>query len=252
MRAIVGLALVALCAGCHHSDFGADLSFSRSTGLGYRNAGLFSPGTLYLFDQSAATLTRLSGDIPLQRRANEAAPTTLTSTRIDGIALTGSFPSAAVKTEIAAAVGTKVSFVAENAVRDDYQSVYTGLAQAYRAGLDAGDDMKGQWYVDEVVSQRGKYYVVVNGIVRADKASLSVGGLKDDNVVDVSVSVPGLATPVKVAVTHGRSVNCSGKSSPCFFSVSVVKPYIGPEKRLAFREGRGVDLDKLSEALRKL
>lgn len=252
MRAILGLALAALCAACQQGDFGADLSFSRSAGLGYRNAGLFNPGTLYLFDQSTATLIRLSDDIPLQRRPGEAAPTTLTSTRIDGIALTGTFPNEAVKTEIAAAVGTKVSFVAENAVRDDYQSVYTGLAQAYRTGTDAGEDMKGRWYVDEVVGQRGKYYVVVSGIVRADKASLVVGGLKDDNVVDISVSVPGLATPVKVAVTHGRSVNCSGKSAPCFFNVSVIKPYLGPEKRLTFREGRGVDLDRLSQALRKL
>ncbi|HEV2552132.1 MAG TPA: hypothetical protein VGV17_00070 [Bosea sp. (in: a-proteobacteria)] len=252
MRSLICLALAALCAGCHHSDFCADLSFSRSAGLGYRNAGLFNPGTLYLFDQSSATLTRLSDDIPLQKRASDAAPATLTSTRIDGIALTGSFPNEAVKTAIAAAVGTKVAFTAENAVRDDYQSVYTGLAQAYRAGMDAGEDMKGRWFVDEVVAQRGKFYVVVTGIVRADKASLSVGGIKDDNVVDVSVSVPGLATPVKVAVTHGRAVNCSGKSAPCFFSVSVIKPYLGPEKRLSFREGRGVDIDRLSEALRKL
>jgi len=252
MRALLGLALAALCAGCHHSDVGADLSFSRSIGLGYRNAGLFNPGTLFLYDQSTATLTRLSDDIPLQLRPSNASPTTLASTRIDGIALTGTFPNEAVKTEIAVAVGTKVSFVAENAIRDDYESVRTGLTLAYRAGVDAGEDMLGRWYVDEVVRQRGKYYVVVSGIVRADKATLAVGGMAGDNIADVSVSVPGLATPVKVALTHGRSVNCSGKSAPCFFSVSIIKPYIGPQKRLAFRDGLGVDTARLSEALRKL
>ena len=247
-----GLILAALCAGCQQGDFGADLSFSRSAGLGYRNAGLFNPGTLYLFDQNTATLTRLSDDIPLRRRPSEAAPTTLASTRTDGIGLTGSFPSAAVKAEVALAIGTKITFVAENAVRDDYNQVYTGLAEAYRSGVAAGEDIKGRWYVDEVVGQRGKYYVVVSGIVRADRASLAVGGMTGDNIADVSVSVPGIATPVKVGITRGRSVDCSGKSAPCFFSVSVIKPYYGPERRLAFREGRGLDLDRLSEALRKL
>lgn len=252
MRVLFGLALAALCAGCHHSDFGADLSFSRSAGLGYRNAGLFNPGTLYLYDQNAATLTRLSDDIQLQRNAGSQVPTTLTSTRIDGIALSGTFPSELVKSEVAAAVGTKVSFVAENAIRDDYAKIYTALGEAYTVGAAAGEDMLGRWYVREVARQRGKYYVIVSSIVRADRAALSVGGVKDDNVADISVSIPGLATPVKVAVTHGRAVNCSGKAAPCFFGVSVLKPYFGPGGRLNFRDGRGVDQNRLSEALRKL
>ena len=253
MRAVIWIVGALLLAGCQQTaNHSADLSFSRAPGLGYRNAGLFSPGRMYLFDQASGTLTRLSDDIVLERQEGSTVPTTLSATNISGIALSGAFPSAAAKVEAAVAIGSKVSFVAEKAVRERYSSVYTGLAKAYTDGTAAGQDMKGQWYVDTVIADPNQFYVVVTDIVKADKTSLSVGGLTNDNVVDVSVTVPGLPAPLKIAVSNGRLVECSGNASPCFFNVSVVRPYIGPNKLLAFRAATNFKGDALSEAFRKL
>lgn len=252
MRILLGLAVAMISAGCQTSDFSADLSYARGAGLGYRNAGLLDPGTLYVYDQNTATLQQLTQEVRLTKKPATEAPTTLRSSRVEGVVLTGSFPSDLVKGEVAAAIGTKVSFYAENAVRDDYTGVFTALADAYTAGAAAGDDMLGRWRVRDVVRQRGKYYVVVNKFVRADKASISVGGLQNDKVAELSLTVPGFATPIKVSVTQANAVDCSGKASPCFFDVSVIKPYFGPSGKLNFRDGEDVDRARLTEAIAKL
>ncbi len=254
MKLLWWLPIALATAGCHAAGEAriADLSFSRAPGLGYRNAGLFPPGRLYLFDQAAATLTKLSDDIPLDKKPSDATPTTLTASNIRGIALSGDFGSAANKLSASLSVGSRVAFTAERAVRERFASIYSGLAKAYAAGLSEGQDMYSQWYVKDVTTNANLYYVVINDIVRADKAGLSIGGAQGQNTAELSVSVPGLPAPLRISIVDNRLAECSGASAPCFFDAAVIKPYIGEANRLSFRATRAANLDVLSDAFRKL
>ena len=251
MRFILVVLTCLSAAACN--PYTADLSFARAPGLGYRNAGLFSAGRLYLFDQSSGRLTKLADDIPLEKKAGDSTPAMLSSSSVRGIALNGDFGSAEAKASVRLSLGSKIAFSAERATREEYGSIYTGLSKAYSAGIAQGQDMRAQWYVSDAVKKdSGLYYVVISEIVRADKTTLSVGGIDGGNVADVSISVPGKPGAIKVSLTDSKLVECSGQSAPCFFEVSVVKPYLDDEKKLAFLPARNADLDLLSDAFRNL
>lgn len=250
MRFLFAYVAICVLAGC--SQYSADLSFARAPGLGYRNAGLFPPGRLYLFDSTTATLTKLADDIPLRQIPIADPPTTLTSTNIRGIALNGTFGSPQAKLGVAAEIGSKVAFVAERAQREKYSSVYTALTEAYKGGLAAGEDMKSRWYVDDVTRRNsGLYYVVINEIVRTDRTSLSTGGPSGSQIASISVTPPGMP-PISVSVTDSKLVECSGSASPCFFDATVISPYKNEQGNLDFKVARNVNVDLLSEAFRKL
>ena len=194
MRPSAVLLLAAgLLGGC--SQYTADLSYVRASGLGYRNAALYTAGYLFLWDTSTNQLTQLETSIPLQKAPSSEAPTTLTSTSVSGISIGGSFGTGLEKITAEAALSRKVAFTAENAVRENYEHTYTGLSQAYNAGIAAGEDMRQRWYVDEAIAAGSPYrYVLVVGLVRASNATASVGGKSGNEIGSVDVDVPGMGS----------------------------------------------------------
>lgn len=245
--------LLVLLSGCSNTtDYVADLSYVRAPGLGYRNAALYTAGYLFLWDTRANTLSVLESDIPLQKIAPSEAPTTLKSTATSGVSIQGSFGSAAERIAAEAALSKRVELTAENAVREKYSSTITGLSRAYVNGLNAGEDMRQRWYVDDAVRANSPLrYVLVTGLVRATKATVAVGGKSGNEIGKVAITVPSIGE-LKVGVDRGSVADCSGASAPCFFEPTVLKPYLAPNGNLNFRVDSGASREKLSAALKEL
>ncbi|SHG03401.1 hypothetical protein SAMN02745157_3416 [Kaistia soli DSM 19436] len=253
MHRIAAISLVAgLLAGCQTPPlYTADMSFAKATGLGYWNTGLLPVGRLYLWDTKNNRLTLIADDIPLAKRPTAEPKTELSSTNVQGIAVEGSFGSDAIKTAVTAEVGRQVAFTAKGAVREQYASIYTGLARAYSDAVAAGEDVDTHWSVtDATRPNSGLYYLIISGVVRADQTSLTQKGLKDENIANISVSVPGLGKPVALKVVNGNAVGCNGPSAACFFEATVLKPYINANRRLDFAPARDVDVKLLPGAFR--
>lgn len=218
----------------------ANLSYVRTGSVGFANSGLVLPGYLYVWNTKKNTLELISKDIPLTPKQITAAPTTLVSSGVVGVTVDGSFGGTGVtKTAISAAVGRKIEFRAENAVRQDFSpSTVEALVTAYREGQARGQDLRSQWLVAEATQPKSHLlYVVVDSVVLADKARIAQTGVKgDDSVASVTVSVPGLTKPIVVAIENGAVTECGGTASGCFFSVQVYRPYLaGPDNLLNFR-----------------
>jgi hypothetical protein len=253
MKAAVSLLVLALGLGGCAQYYSADLSFARVPGLGFRNAGLYTPGYLFLWDARQNKLTKLQEDIFLAKQPRTDPPTDLNQTNIRGISITGEFGSSAEKVSAEINLGQKIEFRAEQAVRERYQSVYTALAQAYTEGNARGEDMSHRWYVKDVTHRgSGLYYVIITGIVRANKTTISYAGEEGPEIGSVSVTVPGKLGTIKVNVKNSNVAECSGKASPCFFDVMVVAPFINNSGRLDFESARNINKDKLSAAFRSL
>ena len=241
-----GLIVTSVLGGC--AKYSADLSFARAPGLGFRNAGLYTTGYLFLWDSRANKLTKIQDDIFIAKQPITEPPTDISSTNIRGISITGDFGSAEQKISAQAALGQKIQFTAEQAQREKYQSVYSALAQTYTS---SGSEIRQQWYVNDVTRKgSGLYYVVITGIVRANKTTIAYGGEEGPEIGGLSVTVPGKLGTIKVSIKSANSAECSGKASPCFFDAMVISPFISDKKTLDFRAARGVDLDMLSEAFR--
>jgi hypothetical protein len=252
MRRVLIATLAAALAGCSSTDFSTDLSYVRASGLGYRNAALYSAGYLFLWNTEANTLTVLENSIPLERLDVSETPTNLSSSSVSGVSISGSFAAGPQRIAAEAALSRKIAFTAESAVREKYRSVYTGLSAAYVRGLAAGEDMGARWYVDEATAPSSPYrYVLITGLVRADRAAATVGGKSGSEIGAIGVEVPGLGS-IDVGIDSGAAVECSGNKAPCFFDATVLQPYIASDGNLNFRPAMGVDADALSEALRKL
>jgi hypothetical protein len=232
MRRVLIATLAAALAGCSSTDFSTDLSYVRASGLGYRNAALYSAGYLFLWNMEANSLTVLENGIPLEK--------------LDA------FAAGPQRVAAEAALSRKIAFTAESAVREKYRSIYTGLSAAYVRGLAAGEDMRSRWYVDEATAPNSPYrYVLITGLVRADRATATVGGKSGSEIGSIGVEVPGLGS-IYVGIDSGAAAECSGNKAPCFFDATVLQPYIASDGNLNFRPAMGTDADALSEALRKL
>ncbi|HWJ71768.1 MAG TPA: hypothetical protein VNX29_01250 [Kaistia sp.] len=257
---------IALClgplSGCvqpvgPQSQLTANLSYVRAGNIGFANSGLLPAGYLYLWDTDDNSLRLLSKTIPLSPKDIAAAPATIVSSGVTGVTVDGSFGGTGVtKTAISAAVGQKIEFRAENAVRQDYNpTTITALVSAYRDGQAQGEDLYGQWFVAEATRPKSHlFYVIIDSIVLAEKTRIAQTGVKGDNdVASVSVSVPGLTKPVVVAIQNGAFAECFGKdkATGCFFSVQVYKPYLsGPDKLLNFRAASNPKPEGLVQAFR--
>ncbi len=248
------VAAASAMAGCQSSPvYTADLSFSKAPGLGYWNTGLLPAGRLYLWDTHQNRLTLISDSVELTKQNSGEPPTALTSSNIQGISVEGSFGSSEIKSAVTAEVGRQIEFQAEGVVRERYGSIYTGLAKAYAAEIAEGNDVATHWSIaDATRAGSGLYYVVISGIVRADKTSVTQKGLKDNTMADITVTVPGSNNSISLKVINGNTISCAGASSSCFFELTVLKPYINAQKRLDFAPARDADLTQLPSALRGL
>lgn len=242
-------AVAALVGGCN--SYRADLSFAHTTQLGYRNTGLVSAGDFWLWDTRSNELTVLEEDLQLAKLGSTRFAS-YRSDRVRGVSLSGNFGTEEEKAALEASVGQRLRFEVENAVRDRYDRTYDALSDRYESGLDADEDMRGRWYVDEATAREsGLYYVIVRSVVRADRAEVEIGGAEGENVATLSIQLPGDVQPVRVDLVNAASAECSGESAPCFFDVSVIEPFFNASGNLDFRPARGVDRDRLAEALRR-
>lgn len=242
--------LVAVAAGSCTS-YRADLGFAHTTQLGYRNTGLVSAGDLWIWDTSSNELTFLESDLQFERQESTRLASYRTD-RVRGISVAGDFGSEDQKAAVEAAVGRRLQFEVDNAVRDKYGPIYDAVSDRYRSGLASGEDMRGRWYVDRATEEgSGLYYVLVRSVVRADRAQIKVGGAEDESIATLSVRLPGDVRPVSVDLVNAATAECSGESAPCFFDVSVLEPFLNSNGNLDFRTVLGVDEDRLSEALRQ-
>jgi hypothetical protein len=241
-----------LLTGCATTQFNADLSYVRAAGLGYRNAALYTAGYLFLWNTGTNELAVLENSVSLERKDSPEAPATLRSSSVSGISISGEFGSGAAEVAAEASLSRKIEFTAENAVREDYKAIYGGLAQAYRDGLAKGEDMRARWYVDEATTASSPFrYALVTGLVRASRATASVGGKSGSEIGSVVLDVPGLGS-IDVGIDRGAAVECSGQAAPCFFEPTVLKSYIAADGNLNFKVDLGTNRDALSEAFRKL
>jgi len=245
--ALLAAILLASCA----DTYTANLEFARATGLGYRNVGLFTVGSLYLWDSEQNTLILLDDNVPLVPRPSTEEPTLIVSTEVRGISVVGRGVTPANEASAELAVGRQVQFRAEGAVRERYSSVYTGLSSTYVAQLAAGDDVRTRWRVDDASRLDSPLrYVVITGLVRADLTRTIIGGIDSESAGTFRVSVPELGS-INVQFTNAQSSECAGDQAPCFFEVTVLKPYIGESGTLQYQPVPA-DLDRLSDAFRTL
>jgi hypothetical protein len=118
--------------------------------------------------------------------------------------------------------------------------------------MEAGNDMRGRWYVAEATSPTSRLrYVLVTGLVRASKATVAIGGKSGNEIGKLAITVPG-AGEIKIGVDRGSVVDCSGQSAPCFFEPTVLKPYIAENGNLNFRVDNEASKTLLSAAFQKM
>lgn len=240
-------------AGCFGTaeKLSANFQYSNAGNLGIQNAGLFEPGSLFLWDTADNQLSFLDV-IPLARVGGTPAPADISSSNIAAIELTG-VPIGADQDLLKASVGAQSTFIARSAVREDYGRLISALS-AYATDLvEQGADP------DLVLRTRdaGTRLVLVRSAVRAASSELRIGGVdatKPNSVVNISVG-DGLSLDVRA----GSSTACSkpdgddeARSPICFFNVSVFNPeYVEGNPRLQFLQ-RPFDSSRLSAALRRL
>lgn len=247
-------AVALLFSGCTAGGdkFSADLSYVRAAGLGYRNAGLYSAGYLFLWDKSKNEMTLLSDEIEFEKAPTSESPTTLKSTSVSGVSINGNFQTPAEKLAAELSFSKKIEFTAENAVRERYRSTITALSNAYLKGVNGGEDMRARWYVGEATRPDSSLrYVLITGLVRANSAKASIGGKSGNEVGALSLDVPSVGS-IKVAIDRGTQVDCTGIQAPCFFEPTVLKPYIASNGNLDFRVDAAGDRGALSKAWQTL
>ena len=240
-------------AGCsgQTEQLTANFQYSNAGNLGTQNAGLFEPGSLFLWDTVDNQLSFLDV-IPLTPVGGTPAPADVLSSNVAAIELSG-VPVGADEDLLRASVGAQSTFTAKSAVREDYGRLISALAAYATDLLEQGADP------DLVLGTReaGVRLVLVRSVVRAASSELRIGGVdatKPNSVVEIS-----LGDSLSVSVRAGSSTACSkpvgnnDASSPvCFFNVSVFDPeYLEGNPRLQFLP-RSSDGSQLSTAFRRL
>jgi len=243
-----------LFSGCVHNNeqVTANFQYSNAGNLGTQNAGLFEPGSLFLWDTTSNRLSFLDV-IPLTRVGGSPAPADVESANVAGIEFTG-IPVGADDKLLKAAIGASASFVAKSAVREDYGRLISALADYTTDLINQGADP------DSTLRPRepGMRLVLIRSAVRANSSELRIGGI--DATEPNSVVAVNLGDTISLSVRAGSSTSCakpagSGSSTTapvCFFNASVFDPeYQEGNPRLQFLQ-RSTGDDQLSNAFRRL
>ncbi len=259
---ILSLAVVTVAlSGCVEkslSTVSANYQFSNAAGLGTQNAGLYEPGSAFLWNIGAKKLEFLDTLDLTPTTPGGVAAGDVTSTNVAEMGLTG-LPSDLLGDEglVKASIGAKSQFVAKGARREDYRDTITALGRYVEGLIAQGNDP------DLILHPRDDNFrvVIVRSVVRAEDASLFLGGTdsSDPNkIVGVSVNLPGReAASFKVRLgtntSCGQSGGSNGKAPPCFFNTLVLDPhYVEGNPRMQFRVGIPFPEGDLPDAFRSL
>lgn len=253
-KSITSVLTLIVAAGCAApvDQVIANFQYSNAGNLGTQNAGLFEPGSLFLWDTTTNKMSFLEV-IPLIRVGISPAPADISSFNVAGIELRG-VPVGADEDLLRASLGAQSTFVAKSAVREDYGRLISALA-AYTTDLvDQGADP------DLTLRPRdpGIHVVLIRSAVRAESTQLSIGGVaaaNPDSTVAISV---GDSLTFNVRASSSTSCakpvgsNSSATAPVCFFNVAVFDPeYQEGNPRLQFLP-HYPDSSQLSSAFRNL
>lgn len=240
------------------STLSANFQFSNAAGLGTQNAGLYEPGSTFLWNISTNRLEFLDTISLTPTTPGGVAAGDVSSTHVAEMGLSG-LPNTLFGKEglIKASIGAQSRFVAKGALREDYNNTITALAGYVQEQVAAGNNP------DLILHPRDDAFriVVIRSVIRAADSSLFVGGTdsSDPNkVVDVALNIPGgeaIALRVRVGTRTacGRSGEADGKAPACFFNVQVLDPgYEEGNPRMQFETGSDFPADSLPEAFRAL
>ncbi|SFR20335.1 hypothetical protein [Poseidonocella sedimentorum] len=227
----------------------ANFQYSNAGNLGTQNAGLFEPGSLFLWDTETNALNFVDV-LELTPVGGAPVPADISSSNVASIELSG-VPVGANDALIEASVGAMSSFIAKSAVREDYGRLVSALAGYVTELVEDGADP------DILLRTRDPdaRLVLIRSAVRAKESELRIGGV-DASSPDSVVSIT-LGDGLSLTVRAGSNTSCgvpegsTAQTSPaCFFNVSVFDPeYVEGTPKLQFLQG-GTPLDSLAAAFR--
>lgn len=148
-------------AGCGIEErVTANFQYSNAGNLGTQNAGLFEPGSMFLWDTAGNTLSFIDV-LPLTPVGGSPAPADVASSNVSSIELNGVAVGDA-EALLRAQIGAQASFAAKSAVREDYKNLITALADYVTEMKEQGNDP------DLILRPREPGYRIV--IVRSEVA----------------------------------------------------------------------------------
>lgn len=250
--AFISTLLVATGCNTPIEQVTANFQYSNAGNLGTQNAGLFEPGSLFLWDTIANQISFLEV-IPLTPVGTSSAPADLSSSNVAGIELSG-VPVGTNDDLLKASIGAQSTFFAKSAVREDYGRLISALALYTADLISQGADP------DLTLRPRdpGIHLVLIRSVVRAESTKLSIGGLDATNpnsVVAVNVGELlslNIRASSNISCAKPEGSNSSIKAPACFFNVAVFDPeYQEGNPRLQFLP-RSADSNQLSSTFRSL
>ncbi|MBW4707807.1 hypothetical protein KX928_08415 [Roseobacter sp. YSTF-M11] len=229
----------------------ANFQYSNAGSLGTQNAGLFEPGSLFLWNTQTNELSFLDV-LDLTPVGGSPAPANITSSNVSAIEISG-VPVGSNNDLVRARVGAQAAFTAKSALREDYKNLVTALANYVGEMVAEGTDP------DLALRPRdpGFRLVLVRSVIRAEDSELRIGGT--DATDPNSVVAVDVGSGVSFNVRAGSSTSCSnpqgsasGTLPACFFNVAIFDPqYVEGNPRMQFN--RVVEpADNLADALRSL
>ncbi|MEP0944689.1 MAG: hypothetical protein ABJH63_13715 [Rhizobiaceae bacterium] len=257
----LALLLATVAVGCHHKKVTTvpiNLDYAR-TNLGYRNSGLIDAGSLYFWDMKENELVSLARDIPLTERKSSST-TSIEAKNIQGIeiGLQADIPRA-VTGQIKAAIRNNYIFLVNKANKATSSKRFDAISKTYTQLRESGQDPYFVWRVSDLVSDPGRYKLVLaESPVYAESESLQFQSGGDGSISVQSPNNEKLSFDVKAP--KERSAKCSGSPAQCFINLLVIDVRLkdsedesgNPVRTIDYRPSRGIDREKLPEALRKL
>lgn len=228
----------------------ANFQYSNAGNLGTQNAGLFEPGSLFLWDTTENNLSFID-ILPLTQVGGNPAPADVSSSNVSAIELNG-IPVGGDEDLLQARIGAQATFTARSAVREDYRNLITALATYVTEMKEAGIDP------DSTLRPRdsGFRLVIIRSVIRAESSDLRIGGT--DATDPNSIVALQLGDGITFNVRAGSSTSCSrpqgssGALPACFFNVGVFDPrYVADNPRMQFAPASGSS-DDLAQAFRGL
>ncbi len=244
----VALALMGCIGGAERVT--ANFQYSNAGNLGTQNAGLFEPGSLFLWDTTTDNLSFIDV-LALTPAGGNPAPADVASSNVSAFELSG-IPVGSDEDLLQARIGSQASFRANSAVREDYVNLVTALATYVTEMKEGGVDP------DLTLRPRdaGFRLVIIRSVIRAESSELRIGGT--DATDPNSVVALQLGDGITFNVRAGSSTSCarpqgsSGALPACFFNVAVFDPkYVPDNPRMQFAPATG-SMDSLAQAFRGL
>ncbi|MGC3936506.1 hypothetical protein ACOTTU_01745 [Roseobacter sp. EG26] len=250
LRFLTLLAALGAC-GTTAERVTANFQYSNAGSLGTQNAGLFEPGSLFLWNTATNELSFLDV-LNLTPVGGSPAPANISSSNVSAIELSG-IPVGSNQDLVRAQVGAQAAFTAQSAVREDYKNLVTALANYVTEMVTEGTDP------DVLLRPRDQAFrlVLVRSVIRAEDSELRIGGANasDPN----SVVAVEIGSGASFNVRAGSSTSCAsagasgeGPLPACFFNVAIFDPqYVEGNPRLQFNTVVE-PADRLADALRGL